>query len=95
MSDRIMLFASGNGDDNLILALCVDKVSQNDKIKFTLGEEETEVSPCCVLLCVTIDGKLSLFHFVRYLDLCSLISQGSYPYLPMIFSIFTRRHSLI
>ncbi|KAL3529808.1 hypothetical protein ACH5RR_009130, partial [Cinchona calisaya] len=52
-----------NGDDNLVLALSVDKVSQNDEIKFILGEEETEVSPCCILLCLTIDGKISLFHF--------------------------------
>ncbi|KAL2557114.1 Nuclear pore complex protein [Forsythia ovata] len=53
----------GDGEDNLILGLTVDKVSQNENVKFTLGEEETEVSPCCVLVCLTVDGKISVFHF--------------------------------
>ncbi|KAL2540818.1 Nuclear pore complex protein [Abeliophyllum distichum] len=53
----------GDGEDNLILGLSVDKVSHNENVKFTLGEEETEVSPCCVLLCLRIDGKISVFHF--------------------------------
>lgn len=60
---------SGNGDDNLILGLCVDKVSQDESIVLTLGDEEKEVSPCCILLCVTVDGKLSMFHFFRYLSM--------------------------
>ncbi|KAI3771462.1 hypothetical protein L6452_02627 [Arctium lappa] len=52
-----------NSDDNLILGLAVNKVYQDDKIRFVLGEEDTEVSPCCVLLCLTLDGKLFMFHF--------------------------------
>lgn len=64
----IFLFfcASGDGEDNLILGLNVDKVSQNENVKFTLGEEETEVAPSCILVCLTLDGKISLFHFARY-----------------------------
>ncbi|XP_022884649.1 nuclear pore complex protein NUP214 isoform X2 [Olea europaea var. sylvestris] len=53
----------GDGEDNLILGLNVDKVSQNENVKFTLGEEETEVAPSCILVCLTLDGKISLFHF--------------------------------
>jgi nuclear pore complex protein Nup214 len=52
-----------NGDDNLILGICVDKVSQDESIKLTLGDEEREVSPCCILMCITIDAKLTMFHF--------------------------------
>ncbi|CAI9768668.1 unnamed protein product [Fraxinus pennsylvanica] len=53
----------GDGEDNLILGLTVDKVCQNENVKLTLGEEETEVSPCCILICLTLDGKISIFHF--------------------------------
>ncbi|KAL3850357.1 hypothetical protein ACJIZ3_012239 [Penstemon smallii] len=52
-----------NGEDNVLLGLSVDKVSQNKNAKLTLGDEETEVSPCCVVICLTIDGKVSVFHF--------------------------------
>ncbi|XP_055818482.1 nuclear pore complex protein NUP214 isoform X2 [Solanum dulcamara] len=55
--------AQDSGDDILILGLAVDKVSQNGEIKLLLGEEEKEVSPCCLLLCLTNDGRLSIFHF--------------------------------
>lgn len=56
---------SGNGEENVIVGLSVDKVSQNENVRFTLGDEETEVSPCCVIICLTIDGKVSVFHFAR------------------------------
>ncbi|PHT54940.1 hypothetical protein CQW23_03426 [Capsicum baccatum] len=55
--------AQDSGDDILILGLAIDKVSQNGEIKLFLGEEEKEVSPCCLLLCLTNDGRLSIFHF--------------------------------
>ncbi|KAG5631471.1 hypothetical protein H5410_003188 [Solanum commersonii] len=51
------------GDDILILELAIDEVSQNGEIKLLLGEEEKEVSPCCLLHCLTNDGRLSIFHF--------------------------------
>ncbi|XP_020552303.1 nuclear pore complex protein NUP214 isoform X2 [Sesamum indicum] len=52
-----------NGEENVIMGLSVDKVSQNENVRFTLGDEETEVSPCCLIVCQTIDGKISVFHF--------------------------------
>lgn len=52
-----------NGDDNCLLALAVDKVPQKSEVKFVLGEEETEVPPSCILLCLTVDGKLAFFYF--------------------------------
>ncbi|MCD7449766.1 hypothetical protein HAX54_001335, partial [Datura stramonium] len=55
--------AQDSGDEILILGLAIDKVSQNGEIKLLLGEEEKEVSPCCLLLCLTNDGRLSIFHF--------------------------------
>nr|XP_016501123.1 PREDICTED: nuclear pore complex protein NUP214-like isoform X2 [Nicotiana tabacum] len=55
--------AQDSGDDILILGLAIDKVSQNGEVKILLGEEEKEVSPCCLLLCLTNDGRVSIFHF--------------------------------
>ncbi|KAL8484343.1 hypothetical protein ACS0TY_026863 [Phlomoides rotata] len=55
--------SQGNGDENVIIGLSVDKVSQNESKKLTLGNEERELPPCCVILCLTIDGKISVFHF--------------------------------
>ncbi|CAI9263043.1 unnamed protein product [Lactuca saligna] len=52
-----------NSDDNLILGLAVDKVYKDEKLRLTLGEQDTEVSPCCILLCLTIDAKVFMFHF--------------------------------
>ncbi|XP_031399504.1 nuclear pore complex protein NUP214 isoform X1 [Punica granatum] len=58
-----------NGDDNLIVGLCVDTVSMRDKVKVQLGvEEERELSPYCVLLCLTLEGKLTMFHVVSLLE---------------------------
>ncbi|KAK2401393.1 hypothetical protein P8452_08114 [Trifolium repens] len=53
-----------NEDDNLLLGLCIDKVSicQKVRIQVDAGEEETELSPYCVLMCLTLDGKLVMFH---------------------------------
>ncbi|XVF78578.1 hypothetical protein PTKIN_Ptkin14bG0145700 [Pterospermum kingtungense] len=52
-----------NGDDNLIMGLCIDKVSVFGSVKVQLGVEEVkELSPYCVLICLTLEGKLILFH---------------------------------
>ncbi|KAF5448069.1 hypothetical protein F2P56_033569 [Juglans regia] len=52
-----------NDDDNLILGLCVDKTSPNEKVKIQLGiGEHRELSPYCILLCLTLEGKLAMFH---------------------------------
>ncbi|KAJ1391374.1 putative nuclear pore complex protein [Sesbania bispinosa] len=52
-----------NGDDNLLLGLCIDNVSIYEKVGVQLGvEERTELSPHCVLICLTLEGKLVMFH---------------------------------
>ncbi|XP_062076324.1 nuclear pore complex protein NUP214 isoform X2 [Humulus lupulus] len=52
-----------NDDDNLILGLCTDKVSCYGKVKVQLGaEEQRELLPYCILLCLTLEGKLVMFH---------------------------------
>ncbi|XVE70344.1 hypothetical protein DITRI_Ditri10aG0065100 [Diplodiscus trichospermus] len=52
-----------NGDDNLIMGLCIDKVSLSGTVKVQLGVEEVkELSPFCVLICLTLEGKLIMFH---------------------------------
>nr|KYP50091.1 hypothetical protein KK1_028167 [Cajanus cajan] len=52
-----------NGDDNLLLGLCIDNVSIYQKVGVQLGvEERTELSPYCVLICLTLEGKLVMFH---------------------------------
>ena len=61
-----MDIVSDNGDDNLILGLCVDKVSLYEKVKIQLGvDEHIELSPYCILLCLTLEGKLVMFHVAR------------------------------
>nr|POE78244.1 isoform 2 of nuclear pore complex protein [Quercus suber] len=47
-----------NGDDNLILGLRVDKVSLYEKVKI----QRIGLSPYCILLCLTPEGKLVVFH---------------------------------
>jgi nuclear pore complex protein Nup214 len=58
---------SENEDDNLLLGLCIDQVSIYQKVRVQIAaeEEETELSPYCVLMCLTLDGKLVLFHVAR------------------------------
>ncbi|OMO81074.1 Nuclear pore complex protein [Corchorus capsularis] len=52
-----------NDDDNLIMGLCIDKVSLYGNVKVQLGAEEVkELSPYCVLICLTLEGKLIMFH---------------------------------
>lgn len=52
-----------NDDDNLILGLCCDKVSLYGKVEIQLGAEEPrELSPYCVLFCLTLEGKLVMFQ---------------------------------
>ncbi|VVA31817.1 PREDICTED: nuclear pore complex [Prunus dulcis] len=51
-----------NDDENLILGLCVDKISRSEKISVRLGEEQRELSPYCILMCLTLEGKLIMFH---------------------------------
>ncbi|XP_059281673.1 nuclear pore complex protein NUP214 isoform X2 [Lycium ferocissimum] len=72
--------AQDSGDDILILGVAVDKVSQNGEIKLLVGEEEKEVSPCCLLLCLTNDGRLSIFHFASARKQINLADSGLQPH---------------
>ncbi|XP_048139528.1 nuclear pore complex protein NUP214 isoform X2 [Rhodamnia argentea] len=52
-----------NGDDNVILGLCIDKVSMHEKVKVQLGvEEQKDLSPFCILFCLSLEGKLIMFN---------------------------------
>ncbi|CAJ1943670.1 unnamed protein product [Sphenostylis stenocarpa] len=47
----------------LQVGLCVDNVSIYQNVGVQLGvEERTELSPYCVLICLTLEGKLVMFH---------------------------------
>jgi len=55
-----------NGDDNLLLGLCIDNVSIYQKVGVQIDvEERTELLPHCVLICLTLEGKLVMFHVAR------------------------------
>ena len=61
-----MALVSDNGDDNLIMGLCIDKVSLYGKVKVQLGvEEPKELPPYCLLMCLTLEGKLNMFYVAR------------------------------
>ncbi|KAI3862828.1 hypothetical protein MKW98_008668 [Papaver atlanticum] len=57
-----------NGDDNVIMGFGVDQVSLYEKVKFKQGVEERELSPHCVLLCLTLEGKLIMFYLARVIE---------------------------
>ncbi|KAL8204673.1 hypothetical protein R6Q57_010296 [Mikania cordata] len=50
-------------DDNMILGLAINKEYKDEKTIIECGEIEKKVSPCCILMCVTIDGRFCMFHF--------------------------------
>ncbi|KAL1565696.1 nuclear pore complex protein NUP214-like isoform X2 [Salvia divinorum] len=68
---NLYIDSQADGEENVILGLSLDKASQNENLSFTLGDVEREVSPCCVIICITIDGKISIFHFVSAVDALS------------------------
>ncbi|XP_024199460.1 nuclear pore complex protein NUP214 isoform X1 [Rosa chinensis] len=57
-----------NGDDNLIMGLCVDKSSISQKVSVRLGLEQRELSPYCILICLTLCGKLIMYHVASASD---------------------------
>ncbi|KAK1280123.1 hypothetical protein QJS04_geneDACA015110 [Acorus gramineus] len=58
-----------NGDENLILGFETDKVSIYEKIDvFKDDGEHVQLSPYCILLCLTAEGRLMMFHITRYSD---------------------------
>ncbi|XP_071719698.1 nuclear pore complex protein NUP214 [Rutidosis leptorrhynchoides] len=52
-----------NDDDNMILGLAINKIYKDETITLPCGEGDTRVPPYCILLCLTVDGKLIVFHF--------------------------------
>ncbi|XP_038892124.1 nuclear pore complex protein NUP214 isoform X2 [Benincasa hispida] len=53
-----------NGDDNLVMGLCIDRVSLPGKVIVRVGfEDMREVSPYCILVCLTLEGDLIMFQF--------------------------------
>lgn len=51
----------------MVLGLCADELTVYEKVKVKIGlEEETELPPCCLLLCLTLEGKLVMFYVARY-----------------------------
>ncbi|XP_026661439.2 nuclear pore complex protein NUP214 isoform X2 [Phoenix dactylifera] len=54
-----------NGNDNLILGFGVDKVSVYEKVKIQLDLQTKELSPRCIVLCLTCEGKLIMYHVAR------------------------------
>ncbi|CAM8910278.1 unnamed protein product [Rhodiola kirilowii] len=58
-----------NGDDNLVVGLCIDRVSLYEKVKFQKGvDDPKELSPYCVIFCLTLEGKLIMFHLASDSD---------------------------
>ncbi|KAH9620316.1 hypothetical protein KSS87_021713 [Heliosperma pusillum] len=52
-----------NGDDNVLLGLCVDETSVYENVEVKVGvEEHRELRPHCLLVCLTLEGKLVLFN---------------------------------
>ncbi|XP_021759023.1 nuclear pore complex protein NUP214-like [Chenopodium quinoa] len=52
-----------NGDENLVLGLCADKSSVYENVKVKIGvEEERELPPHCLLVCLTLEGKLVMYN---------------------------------
>uniref|UniRef100_A0A803LXZ4 Nuclear pore complex protein NUP214 n=1 Tax=Chenopodium quinoa TaxID=63459 RepID=A0A803LXZ4_CHEQI len=55
--------ATENGDENLVLGLCADKSSVYENVKVKIGvEEERELPPHCLLVCLTLEGKLVMYN---------------------------------
>ncbi|XP_020085926.1 nuclear pore complex protein NUP214 isoform X1 [Ananas comosus] len=57
-----------NGDDNVILGFGVDKVSLFEKVTVQVGSEFVELSPQYILLSLTAEGKLIMYHVARVSD---------------------------
>ncbi|KAL5707814.1 hypothetical protein ACHQM5_018674 [Ranunculus cassubicifolius] len=55
-----------NEDDNLIMGFGVDTTSLYEKVQVTLGIEQKELSPYCILLCLTLDEKLLMFYVAGF-----------------------------
>ncbi|KAG1371445.1 putative nuclear pore complex protein NUP214 [Cocos nucifera] len=62
---RILL--QENGNDSLLLGFGVDKVSVYEKVKVQVELQTIELSPRCIVLCLTCEGKLIMYHVASFL----------------------------
>ncbi|KAF9597285.1 hypothetical protein IFM89_016426 [Coptis chinensis] len=53
-------------EDNLVMGFGLDKVSLYEKVEVMIGVEHKELSPYCILLCLTLDGKLLMFYVAGF-----------------------------
>ncbi|KAJ0249958.1 Nuclear pore complex protein NUP214 [Hirschfeldia incana] len=52
-----------NGDDNMIMGLCIDMVSVEGTVNVrSVNDELKELPPFCVLVCLTLEGKLVMYN---------------------------------
>lgn len=59
-------FFPENGDDNMIMGLFIDRVSVEGTVNVHSGDDELkELPPYCVLVCLTLEGKLVMFNVAR------------------------------
>ncbi|CAA6654504.1 unnamed protein product [Spirodela intermedia] len=63
-------------DENLLLGFDIDRVSIHEKLELIIDSEVKVLSPHCVLLCLSCEGKIIMFHVARLL-LSALAGQAS------------------
>ncbi|KAJ8440184.1 hypothetical protein Cgig2_023949 [Carnegiea gigantea] len=52
-----------SGEENLVLGLCIDKTSVYENVNVDLGDQEQKELPSrCLLICLTLEGKLIVFN---------------------------------
>lgn len=54
-----------NGEDNTIVGFGVEKVSLFEKIIIQAGAETQELAPQYIMVCLTCEGKLIMYHIAR------------------------------
>ncbi|XP_078159541.1 nuclear pore complex protein isoform X2 [Carex rostrata] len=57
-----------NGEDNTIVGFGVEKVSLFEKITIQAGAETEELAPQYIMVCLTCEGKLIMYHIARASD---------------------------
>ncbi|KAF3322585.1 Nuclear pore complex protein NUP214 [Carex littledalei] len=57
-----------NGEDNTIVGFGVEKVSLFEKITIQVGAETEELAPQYIMVCLTCEGKLIMYHIARASD---------------------------
>lgn len=63
---KMSFFFPENGDDNMIMGLCIDMVSVEGTVNVRSGDDELkELPPFCVLVCLTLEGKLVMYNVAR------------------------------